>query len=175
MIWYDMIYIYICVYIYMYTYVHICVYIYTYTYTVTYIYIYIYIYICICIHMYIYIYIYTCMYIYIYTSVSPCIKCTEKLWNRVCKNTTYRIRVDSVPHMGDLRMYERSHEPFLHLVQWDRTCKHIMESLSNMFGNMENTELPRPGKLERESELKTWCRVNISKPWPWTNCQKHVQ
>ena len=62
---------------------------------------------------------------YIYTSVSPCIKCTEKPWNRACKNTTYRIRVDSVPHMGDLRMYERSHEPFLHLVQWDRTCKHI--------------------------------------------------
>jgi len=116
---------------------------------------------------------YLCL--YIHTSVSPCIKCTEKLWNRVCKNTTYRIRVDSVPHMGDLRMYERSHEPFLHLVQWDRTCKHIMESLSNMFGNMENTELPRPGKLERESELKTWCRVNISKPWPWTNCQKHFQ
>ena len=124
-----------------------------------------------CSYFIIYIYIY----IYVYTSVSPCIKCTEKLWNRVCKNTTYRIRVDSVPHMGDLRMYERSHEPFLHLVQWDRTCKHIMESLSNMFGNMENTELPRPGKLERESELKTWCRVNISKPWPWTNCQKHVQ
>ena len=121
------------------------------------------------------VYTYIYIYIYIYTSVSPCIKCTEKLWNRVCKNTTYRIRVDSVPHMGDLRMYERSHEPFLHLVQWDRTCKHIMESLSNMFGNMENTELPRPGKLERESELKTWCRVNISKPWPWTNCQKHFQ
>jgi len=30
-----------------------------------------------------------------------------------------------------------------------------MESLSNMFGNMENDELPRPRKFERESELKT--------------------
>ena len=110
-----------------------------------------------------------------YPIQGPCIKCMEKLWNRACKNTTYRIRVQSVPHTGDLRMYERSYEPFLHLAQWDRTCKHIMESLSNMFGKMQNTELPRPGKLERESELKTWCRVNISKPWPWTNCQKHFQ
>ena len=65
----------------------------------------------------------------------PCIKCMEKSCNRACKYTTYRIRVQSVPHTGDLRMYEHSHEPFSHLVQWDRTCKH-MESLSNMFGNI---------------------------------------
>ena len=92
------------------------------------------------------------MCIYIYTSVSPCIKCTEKPWNREYKNMTYRIWVHSLPHSGDLRMHERSDEPFANLVQWNRTCKYKenivnMERPSNTFGKMrkcQSTELPRP-------------------------------
>ena len=115
------------------------------------------------------------IHVYLYTSVSPCIKCTEKPWNRAYKNITYRIWVHSLPHSGDLRMHEHSDEPFANLVQWNRTCKYKekivnMEWPSNMFGKMRNakTQSFQGHGVDNDLGLRTSCKDSISKPDLWT-------
>ena len=115
------------------------------------------------------------IYIYIYTSVSPCIKCTEKPWNTAYRNITYRIWVHSLPHSGDLRMHEHSDEPFANLVQGNRTCKYKekivnMEWPSNTFGKMRNakTQSFQGHGVDNELGLRTSCKDSISKPDLWT-------
>ena len=110
---------------------------------------------------------YVYIYVYIYTSVSPCIKCTEKPWNRAYKNMTYRIWVHSLPHSGDLRMHEHSDEPFANLVQWNRTCKYTRRTLSTWkdhqtrLGKCENAKAQsfQGHSVDNELGLRTSCQA----------------
>ena len=90
-----------------------------------------------------------------YPIQGPCIKCTEKSWNRACKNTTYRIRVQSVPHTGDLRMYEHSHEPFFASSSMGQNLQTYGIALKHVWQHSKTLSFQGPGNVEHESGLKT--------------------
>ena len=90
-----------------------------------------------------------------YPIQGPCIKCTEKSCNRACKYTTYRIRVQSVPHTGDLRMYEHSHEPFFASSSMGQNLQTYGIALKHVWQHSKTSSFQGPGNVEHESGLKT--------------------